>query len=98
MNYVITSRDGVKVIKIGTTTALSLTKAKSEVTRMLAKDGYVPCEMLGSNNGKWFHSVSNPHWVLRRKQKRYFRNENNDMVCAYVVPLDYGLEELTHYL
>ena len=98
MNYVITDRKGVEVIEVGQTKANSLIKAKNQITRMLAQKGFGPCETLGCNNGKWFHSVSNPHWVLRYKQKRYFQNENEDMVCAYVVPPHYSLSELTHYL
>ena len=94
MNYVITSRCGTSVIEIGKIESPLLNIAKASATKLLTKKGYFPCERLASERGKWFHSVSNPHWVLRGKPKRYFRNENGDMLCVYLVSYDDRLFDL----
>lgn len=90
MYYVITEKDGTTVKEKGKTTGASYMAAKIFATKLLKKMGYSPANSRCFENGKWFRSYSNPYWVLRRKWKRYYINNEDDVLCVFLIPTSYS--------
>ena len=80
--FVIKYPDGHKEVKSAGLVGPS--SAKRKATNFMKRAKFdKPCTV--NNNGKWFTSISEPEWILRKKPKRIFKNDIGECATVFIV-------------